>query len=109
MDPPLLQRIIAMNRPEVFYSSDPLAKLLIDKLGLTPIRVAVIIPIGALLVGVITDTINSSLSSANQASLLRDWSYWVWSCFFTPVVVGYYVWVSTAMESLLRSIKESGV
>jgi hypothetical protein len=98
-----------MNRTEVFYSSDPLAKLLINKLGLTPIRVAVIIPVGALLVGVITDSINSALLSANQASLLRDWSYWVWSCFFTPVVVGYYVWVSSAIESLLRSIKESEV
>jgi hypothetical protein len=95
-----------MNR---YHSSDPLARFLIDRLGLTPIRVAVIIPVGALLLGVITDIINSSLLSANQASLLRDWSYWVWSCFFTPVVVGYYVWVSGAMESLLRSIKESEV
>ena len=95
-----------MNR---YYSSDPLARFLIDRLGLTPLRVAVIIPVGALLVGVITDTINSSLLSAHQASLLRDWSYWVWSCFFTPVVVGYYVWVSSSIENLLRSIQESEV
>ena len=87
---------------------DPVARLLVDSFGLTPFRFALIVAAvgfsGALLLSLVTGTF---LPHADQLGFLTDWSPWLWSLLFTPVLAGYYLWVSSSMERLLRDLQQS--
>lgn len=89
-------------------TSDPLARLLIDRFHLTPVRFALIIAIvafgGGLLLSLITDTF---LPQPGRIGFLNDWSPWLWSLVFTPVLTGYYLWSSSSIEQLFHDLQQS--
>jgi hypothetical protein len=91
-----------------FYRSDPLARLLKDKLRLTPVNLALLWTGTVLCVGFFTSLFSSVLfSQGEKVGFLQDWVGWVWNLFFTPVLAGYYLWSADAIAGVIRELQES--
>src|SRR4028119_153374 len=85
------------------YNNDPLAQLFVTRMRLTPVRFAILTVLSALIssafVAYITDTL----------ATLSSWSSGVWLLIFTPSLSGYYLWVTTSMEKIVRYLRDSEV
>lgn len=93
-----------------FYSSDPVANLLIEKLKLSPLAFGLLSI--AILSGLsfLTAWVSNTLwSKPGQAGLLQDWFPWVWVLLFNPVVLGYYLWSFKAIDKVIKDLEESDV
>lgn len=93
-----------------FYKSDPLASLFIDKWRLSPVKLAIYWTLVIVIVGALASLASgTSISRGGQTGLLQDTTWLVWSFLFTPVIVGYYLWVSNSFAELTIGINNSGV
>ncbi len=93
-----------------YYKSDPLAYFLINRLNFTPVKFAVILPILAYTTGVIISLLSDTFrSSPGKIGFLQQWIGWVWLVFFFPVLGGYYIWVSNAIQELIQNLIKTEV
>lgn len=85
-----------------FYGNDVLARFLIDRLHLTPIKFALISIAVAVVYGLIFSWIGGVLMT-----FLQDWTVWIWQLFFIPILMGYYLWGSNAMAGIIQDLRKS--
>ena len=87
---------------------DPLARLLRDRFSLNPVSLALLSALITLLtflsVALLTNTL---VSTQDQVGLLNDESIWVWELLIKPVILGYYLWESEAVENLFVGLNKS--
>ncbi|MFW9263519.1 hypothetical protein [Nostoc sp. CALU 546] len=93
-----------------FYSSEPIAYLLIEKFRLSPLPfglVSIAISTGlALLTAWVSDTL---WSKPQQVGLLQSLIPWIALIFFNPILLGYYLWSFQAINNLIQELKISNV
>lgn len=87
-----------------FYSGDILARFLIDRLHLTPIRFALISGVLSLGYGFLSSWVSNTLDL-----FLQEWIGWVWRFLFVPTLMGYYLWGSNSMEGLIKHLQQSDI
>ncbi len=93
-----------------FYSSEPIAYLLIEKFRLSPFRfglVSIAVFTGlALLTAFVSNTL---WSKPPQVGLLQSLIPWIALMFFNPILLGYYLWSFQAINNLIQELKISNV
>ena len=105
----MAQRQRYQMKPQKFYSSDPVARFLIDSLHLTPASAGLwllVCIISQVLISFSADTV---FRQSGSTALLQDWSSWISYLVFPPIVGGYYLWATNEMERLVQSIRASKV
>jgi hypothetical protein len=90
------------------YLGDPLASLVIDRLCLSPLRLALIFLAAALVVDLFSFALVGDdvirLSGWNDM-----WAYMVYLYVIFPVTIGAYVWISSAAAELFSGLRQSQV
>lgn len=94
---------------EKIYQGDPLAKLLIEKWHLTPIRLVIITILIPLIVFYVFALVSDTWrSSSNQLGLSQDLSIW-YSTVINAITYGYYLWISGGeILNLFNNLEKSG-
>jgi hypothetical protein len=90
------------------YLGDPLGTLIIDRLSLSPLQLALIFLVAALVV----DLISLALVGDDVIRLSgwKDvWAYVVYLYVIFPVIIGAYVWISLAAAELFSDLRQSQV
>ena len=91
-----------------FHEADPLARILIDRLRLTPVTSAILAGFGAFAVTFLVALFTGTLSkSPGKVGYLEDWTNWLSIILFTPVLVGYYIWASDTARDILLALEDS--
>lgn len=93
-----------------YDKGDPVAKFLVEKMQFTP-------PVFALTWTLIIITLIFFIALVSGTlfdgplgpGLMSDWVWWLWSLFFTPVLAGYYLWSSSAIEAVVDGLKRSDI
>jgi len=93
-----------------FDIGDPVAKFLYEKMQLSPLRFAIIWTMVVVALSFLTAILTHTLfTSALGQGLMNDWVWWVWSLLFTPVIAGYYLWSSCAIDGVVFGLEESEI
>lgn len=93
-----------------YDKGDPVAAFLFEKMRFTPFEFAIVWMSVAVILGVLAAFVSDSLfSTSTRVGLVADWVWWVWSFVFTPVIAGYYLWSSTAIESVIKGLSEAEI
>lgn len=93
-----------------FYTHDPLASWLIDKLKLTPISLALWWTGIVLGVGFVASFASDALfSRPDQVGFFQDWIGWGWNLILTPVLAWSYLWGANVMARLIQGLRQSDV
>jgi hypothetical protein len=88
------------------YRGDPFATLVIDRLSLSPLQLAVIFLVAALVV----DLVSFALVGDDVIRLSGwsdTWPYVVYLYVVFPVILGAYVWISSAAAELFSGLRQS--
>ncbi len=92
------------------YRTDPLARLLIGRLRLTPLSLALIM--GTLMFGIqalVAQATGQLLSAPDHVGFLQDPGSLIYTLFFNPVLAGFYLWGANAISDLLSHLQRSEV
>ena len=87
-----------------YDTGDPVAKFLFEKMQLSPVSFAVTWTIIIVAMGLLTALLTGTLKE-----LMSDWVWWVWTLLFTPVIAGYYLWSSHAIDGVLLGLEDSEI
>lgn len=90
------------------YLGDPFGTLVIDRLSLSPLQLALIFLVAALVVDLISFALVGD--DVIRLSGWKDtWAYVVYLYVIFPVTIGAYVWISLAAAELLSGLRQSQV
>jgi hypothetical protein len=93
-----------------FYKGDPLVRLLIDRLHLSPGAFALVWTLVVFGIGFFASLASGTLiSTPEQVGFLQDIYGWIWNLGITPLLAGYYLWGANAIAGLLQGLQKSEV
>ncbi len=93
-----------------FYSTDPVARWLIDKYSLKPVSLGLISIFIVSTIYLIAAAVSKTLVLDGQyLGLLQDWFIWVWLCLLNPVIFGYYLWSFKAIYYLIHYLEKTDI
>ncbi len=93
-----------------FYSSEPIAYLLIEKFRLEPLRFGLVSTVIFTGLALLTAWVSNTLwSKPGQVGLVQSLIPWIALIFFNPILLGYYVWSFQAIKNLIQELKISNV
>lgn len=102
--------------PDAFTLGDPLARLLVWRWKLSPVRTGVLFTLFAFGSSAILAMINGRFlpvadlaPGTNKAPFLSDWSYLITELIANPFVWGYYVWSCLAPMAVIQLLEAGGV
>lgn len=88
---------------------DPIAKFLVEKMHWSPFRFAALWTAVVVEVGLLIALLTGTLDSPPGKALIDDWVWLTWSFIFTPVIAGYYLWSSFAIDGVLAGLEEAEI
>lgn len=93
-----------------FYQVDPLARWIKDRWGWTPAKFAVVWTAVVLILAFSSSVVGGAILSVDgKIGFLQDWVSWIWNLFFTPILMGFYVWSADVLAGLIQELRQSDV
>ena len=86
-----------------FYDGDPLARLLIERLRLTPLKMALLV-----LLLSFSYSLMLSYAASGPYYFFGNTTSLIWSFVINPIMAGFYLWGSMEMPFLLTDLRGSG-
>ncbi|HAJ60337.1 MAG TPA: hypothetical protein DCP31_14600 [Cyanobacteria bacterium UBA8543] len=91
-----------------FYSSEPIAYLLIERFRLSPFSFGLVSMAIFTGLALLTAWVSNTLWS-KPGGLLQSLIPWIALMFFNPLLLGYYLWSFQAIKNLIQELKTSNV
>jgi hypothetical protein len=86
-----------------FYDGDPLARLLIERMRLTPLKIALLV-----LLLSFSYSLMLSYAASGPYYFFGNTTSLIWAFVINPIMAGFYLWGSMEMPFLLTDLRDSG-